>query len=230
MATEQLPLYELSLEDLNFDAITAVSLVDFPAIEKDFIAFSKDKRNEFEFANADTEKRIVTGPALIPGKEIYRYDMFRGEYNVIFNAESVEKIQQEYLLRSKHQDVTVQHEVNANHISAIESWIIVDPENDKANALGFTDLPKGTWMLSMKINNDEVWDMIKSGEIKGFSIEAYLSKQLIENSATDINEKELNDLLNYEVPTDTLTSEQAEKVIADIDSLIAELDELNNNK
>ncbi len=177
---DKLPVYELTMENLDYDSITAVSLVDFPAIEKDFMAFSKKSKGRFEFGKTDPEKKIITGAALIPDKLIYRFDMLRGEFEVFFSKDTIEKISQIFLKDHKQNSVTVQHENAVNNIYVFESWIIEDPKNDKANALGFEELPAGTWMISMKVDNDDIWDQIKDGDIKGFSIEAYVSSVLTE--------------------------------------------------
>ena len=187
---KKLPVYELNIDDVNFDAITAISLVDYPAIEQDFMIFSAEDKNKYELAQQDIEKRIVTGPALIPNKMIYRRDARGGEYEVFFSEKVIEKISLQFFEQFKQKQITFQHEINVNDIIVFESWLIEDPKNDKATALGY-NLPKGTWMVSMKINNDEVWDAIKSGEVNGFSIEAFLSQTLI-NASAEI-EKEISE-------------------------------------
>ncbi len=126
------------------------------------------------------EEQIITGPILIPDLEIYRNDEIRGEHTVFFTAETIKELVITYLADNKQNNVTIEHSYNANNISLFESWIIEDPKNDKALSLGFTDLPKGTWMGSYKVNNSEVWEQIKNGELDGFSIEAFLSRFLTE--------------------------------------------------
>jgi len=175
---EKLDLYELLIENIDFDALTAVSAVDFPAIEKDFMKFAKKGKMKFTFGKSDEDKRVITGPALIPNKKIYRFDMFKGEYEVFFSKDTVAQLAQEYLKNHKQSNVTIQHEYNANNMYIFESWIVEDPTNDKSNALGFTDLEPGTWMISMKVDNDEVWEQIKNDEIRGFSIEAFITTVL----------------------------------------------------
>jgi hypothetical protein len=190
MDKEKLPLYELTINNIDYDAITAISLVDFPAIERDFLMFAKEESSMFQFGKADIEKKIITGPALIPNKNIYRSDQLRGEFEIFFSEDTVSKISQKFLKEHKQNSVTVQHQTSANNIYVFESWIIEDTENDKSNAIGFNDLPVGTWMVSMKIENDEIWDKIKEGEIKGFSVEAYVSQKLAELKIQDEIEDE----------------------------------------
>ncbi len=195
---EKIPVYELTMDDIDFDAITAMSIVDFPAVEKDFMKFAKKNKVKFEFGKADVDKKIITGVALIPDKKIYRFDMMKGEYEVFFSAETILKLSQKFLKEHKQSSVTVQHEYNANNIYIFESWIIEDGENDKANALGFKDLPSGTWMISMRIENNEIWEQIKNDELRGFSIEAYVStiltdleKQVFEEDVKELTDNEI---------------------------------------
>jgi hypothetical protein len=174
---------------------------------------TQSKRNKFNFGAANVEKRIVTGPALIPDKKIYRSDMWRGEYEVMFSAEAIEGIRNYFLSNFKQKDVTVDHAFNANNISVVESWVIEDAANDKANALGFKDLPKGTWMISMKVDNDDVWSAVKNNELRGFSIEAYLSQTLIEASVQQF------DIVIEEI-------EEIDQILKDIEDFIEKADKV----
>lgn len=162
--------------------VSAISLVDEPAIEQYFIALSKESEEEeliLSLAKADTEQRIVTGPALIPNKFIHRYDSNREKFYIYFTKESVKNISQLYLVESRQKNVNLQHDKNTftKDVTMVESWIVETPEMDKAKALGF-DVPKGTWMISMKIESDEIWDnIIKKGKANGFSIEGKMVKR-----------------------------------------------------
>ena len=150
--------------------IDAIALVEFPAIEVDFLKFSKQK--EMVFAKVDNERQVVTGPALIPDKMIFRRDdITREEYYVYFSKETVRKISEKYLIEKNNDSVNIEHEVPVSDISLIESWIIDNPNVDKASHMGF-NLPKGTWMVSMRVSNQHVWDkLVKQNLVKGFSIE-----------------------------------------------------------
>lgn len=141
----------------------AVSLVEDPAIESTFIALSK---NEVEI-KLENEKRIITGAALIPNKPIYR-NIGGREFYISFDEEAIEKLAQGYL-DSVH-TVTTDHNGDVNDVIVIESWIKTS-DNDKSVSLGLNE-PIGTWFISMKVNNDEIWQKIKDGIYKGFSIEA----------------------------------------------------------
>ena len=168
---KKLRIKELIIDDET--GVEAIALVEMPAIEVDFLKFNKDKEN-ITFATADTEKHIITGPAMIPDKMIYRFDAATNEeYYVYFTKETVEKISQRYLIEHKQSNVNLEHADPITDVSLVESWIVTDPENDKASALGYS-VPVGTWMVSMKVNNEDVWNnLVKTGTVKGFSIEGY---------------------------------------------------------
>lgn len=171
----ELPKYELTIDDINYDGVTAISIVKFPALEENFMLFSKEKCN-FTISKSNIEKRIVTGPALIPDKEIYRFNYLTGEeYNVYFSKDTVNKIAENFLIQNKNSNITLEHQANINDVSVVESWIVNNSKNDKSNELGFK-INDGTWMVSLKINNDEIWEnIIKEGKVKGFSIEGWFT-------------------------------------------------------
>jgi hypothetical protein len=150
--------------------IEAVSVVESPAIESDFIAL---KKHEIELKEVDAEKRILMGAALIPNKQIYRKNDKNEEYYIYFSEETVRKASELFFMNSNQNNATLEHNEKLKGMSVVESWI-TEGKNDKSMNYGF-DLPKGTWMISMKVNNDEIWNKVKLGEIKGFSIEGYFA-------------------------------------------------------
>jgi hypothetical protein len=169
------------------DGIEAISLVDRPAIESNFITLAKEY--EMNLAEVDIEKKILMGPALIPNKMIFRKDG-ESKYQVYFSEKTVEQASQMYLQNGNQSNATLQHKNKIVGMSLVESWIITDPEMDKSKSYGF-NLPKGTWMVSMKANNQEIWAKAKSGEIKGFSIEGYFADKLSLELLPDIKDEEL---------------------------------------
>ena len=150
--------------------IEAVSVVESPAIESDFIAL---KKHEIELKEVDAEKRILMGAALIPNKQIYRTNDKNEEYYIYFSEATVRKASELFFMNSNQNNATLEHNEKLKGMSVVESWI-VEGEYDKSMNYGF-NLPKGTWMISMKVNNDEIWNKVKLGEIKGFSIEGYFA-------------------------------------------------------
>ena len=188
-------IIELIIDEENeISGIEAISVVENPAIEEDFIALKEHK--DIKLAEVDAEQRILMGPALIPNKKIFR----KGEeddYYIYFSEDTVRKASELFFIKSKHQNSTFEHSFELSDMSVVESWLIEDPKNDKASAYGF-DLPKGTWMVSMKVLNDDVWRAVKEGEVKGFSIEGYFAdgierpKESIKENACDECLSELN--------------------------------------
>ncbi|CAB4148270.1 Phage-like element PBSX protein, XkdF [uncultured Caudovirales phage] len=175
------------------DGIEAISLVDRPAIESNFITLAKEY--EMNLAEVDLEKKILMGPALIPNKMIFRKDGDT-KYQVFFSESTVEQASQMYLQNGNQSNATLQHKAKIDGMSLVESWIITDPEMDKSKSYGFS-LPKGTWMVSMKADNQEVWAKAKSGEIKGFSIEGYFADKLSLELLPEISDEELvNQIIN----------------------------------
>ena len=148
-------------EQLGEEGINAISLVEFPAIEENFVALSKDQ-HKVEFKTVDKEKRIIVGLALVPDKLIYRR---RGdyEYNITFSKETVRKASELYLKRLKNNNTTLEHAEFTGGVSVIESWIVEDPEKDKTALYGLNAV-KGAWAVTMNIDNDEVWEDVKQGK------------------------------------------------------------------
>ena len=163
-------IIELLIDETKEEmGINAVSVVESPAIEENFVALQK---HEVELKEVDTEKRILMGAALIPNKQIYRKNKDK-EFYIYFSEDTVRKASELFLMRSNQNNATYEHERKMlEGMSVVESWIIEDEKTDKSRLYNF-NLPKGTWMISMKVNNDEVWQKVKDGEVKGFSIEGY---------------------------------------------------------
>ena len=166
-------IVELVIDKDNEElAIDAISLVTEPAIEQDFVYFNKAKNN-LTFAKVNEEQRLLVSPALIPNKQIFRYDPDTDqEYYVYFTSKTVKKASEMYLKHNNNNSATIQHDAKITGVHTVESWIIQDSDMDKSKLYGF-DLPKGTWMVSMRIENDKIWEKIKDGTLKGLSIEGY---------------------------------------------------------
>ena len=161
-------------ENDDVSGIEAVSIVENPAIEEDFVAL---KNQEFKFAEVNKEKRILMGAALIPNKPIYRRNE-ENEYYIYFSRDTVRKASELFFIRGNHNKSTLEHQMPLEGLVAVESWIVEDKEQDKSKLYGM-DMPLGTWMLSMKVLNDDVWEnYVKTGKVKGFSIEGYFADKL----------------------------------------------------
>lgn len=151
----------------------AISMVEQPAIESDFVALSEQKGEKIQAFLESNERHMVYGAALIPDKDIYRNNGEQ-EFYISFTKESIEKMSQDFMKEYRQNEVTLDHQEMANDITITESWLVEDPYKDKANALGI-NVPQGTWMIGMKVNQIDVWDRVKAGELKGFSVESMIS-------------------------------------------------------
>lgn len=161
-------------EDNNEIGIEAISVVENPAIEEDFVALNS---NIIELKEADKEKKLLVGALLIPNKPIYRRSGDE-EYYIYFSKDTVVKASQMYLMNGNQSKATLEHEHDINGLTLVESWIVEDEVHDKSRKFGM-NVPVGTWMGSVKVNNDEVWnDFVKTGKVKGFSIEGYFADRM----------------------------------------------------
>ena len=190
-------IVELILDEESELGIEAISVVESPAIEEDFVAL---KSQEFKLAEVDKERRILMGALLIPNKPIYRRNG-EDEYYIYFSKDTVLKASQMYLMNSKQNNATLEHQYEVNGLSLVESWIVEDKVHDKSVKYGM-DLPLGSWVGSVKVNNDKIWnEFVKTGKVKGFSIEGYFAdkmerpKESIDEELAAIEEAEAEYLL-----------------------------------
>ena len=169
MATRKIKKYKVGIDSET----EAISMVTEPAIESDFVFFSKDKDIVKEAFSSD-EKHMVYGAVLRPDFPIYRYDG-ENEYYLEFTSESIERMARDYMMNYRQGNVTIQHEEYANEVFMVESWIKQDMDKDKSVSVGLDkSLPIGTWFCRFYVNNNDIWERIKSGELKGFSVEAMI--------------------------------------------------------
>lgn len=179
-------------EEELLSGIEAISIVDRPAIQEHFIALSEQPK--VELAEVDKEKRILMGAALVPNKNIYRADG-EDEYYIYFSEDTVRKASELFLMRGNQNESTLEHEAKLYGLSVVESWIIEDETHDKSRKYGM-ELPIGTWMVSMKVNNDDVWNnYVKTGKVKGFSIEGYFTDKVNMGEINQISEREAEEIL-----------------------------------
>lgn len=171
-------------EDQELSGVDAISIVERPAIEENFIALSEQK--EFKFESIDTEKRILIGALLIPDKKIIRRDGNR-EYYVYFSKKTIRLAMELYAKRGYQNNATFEHKEDVSGLTLVESWIKEDNNNDKSNIYGL-DLPIGTWVGTIKVNNPVIWnDYVKTGIVKGFSIEGYFADLKKETEDTELS-------------------------------------------
>jgi hypothetical protein len=196
----EMNLIELVIDEDNDEVgVDAISLVESPAIEENFVALNNHK---VEFKTIDEDKKIVVGLALVPEKAIYRRDGDK-EYHIFFSKETVRKAAEMYLQKHNSNNATLEHQTKASGVSVVESWIVEDPKRDKTAMYGLNAV-KGAWAVVMRITNDEIWKDVKAGTYKGLSIEGFFaekeqlskveekstSDQLLEKIIAILNEKE----------------------------------------
>lgn len=174
----ELDTIELFVDEQNeFSGVEAISLVENPAIEENFVAL---KAHKVQFKTVSDDKRIIVGLALVPNKKIFRKSGDY-EYNIMFSEETVKKVAELYMKRQKNLNATVEHEEAVDGVSVIESWIVEDPNQDKSNLYNLNAV-KGAWVVMMKVDNDEVWARVKNGEYLGLSIEGFFKDAVVEAS------------------------------------------------
>lgn len=197
-------------------AIDAISLVTSPAIEQDFVYFGKEKNN-LTFAKVDEEKRMLVSPALIPNKQIFRHDPNTdSDYYVYFSPDTVRKASELYLKHNNHHKATYQHQDRVSGVLTVESWI-KEGDQDKSKLYGY-DLPNGTWFVKMKIENDELWNKIKEGELKGLSIEGYFTNKFEQMQKKEFTTEEVKTALKELLSVQKIELGLVEDILSDVNA------------
>ena len=196
-------LYEMLInEDELFSGVNALSIVENPAIQSDFVALSDEK--PVMLAKVSEDKQILMGAALIPDKPIYRNNG-EEEFYIYFSKETVALAAEMFFKRNNQNNATLEHDVKLEGMTVFESWIVEDPAMDKSTKYGM-NVPEGTWMVSMKVDDDTIWnDFVKNNKVFGFSIEGQFANALRKESY-DSN----------------LSDQKIEKVISKIESILGE--------
>ena len=200
-------IIELIIDETEeVSGIEAISIVSAPAIEEGFIALKNE--TQVRLAEVDKEKRLLIGAALIPDKTIYRKTGDE-EFYIYFSKATVAKASQMYLQAGNQGQATLEHaSEKLEGMNIVESWLIEDEVHDKSRKYGL-NLPLGTWMITMKVDNDEMWNnYVKKNLVSGFSIEGYFIDRLKKNETDKYSEddkllKEIIDVLEQENHTNT---------------------------
>ena len=189
-------LYELLIDenDQFLSGVNAISIVENPAIGSDFIALGDQK--PILLAEVDKDRQILMGAALIPSKPIYRKDGDE-EYYVYFSKETIAKTAEAFFRNNNQNNATLEHSEVLENMTVFESWIVEDPEFDKSKKYGL-EVPEGTWMVSMKVDDKDVWDnYVKDNKVFGFSIEGKFANVLRkESSDMDFSDQVLDKTLD----------------------------------
>tara|TARA_R110002110_G_scaffold294520_1_gene508491 strand:- start:589 stop:1161 length:573 start_codon:yes stop_codon:yes gene_type:complete len=168
---DKLPVIYLTIDENDEAGVDAIALVDNPAIERQWMAFAKNKAHKFEITNE--EKRVISGPLMISDFPIFRIDDNGKEYYVVFNADTIRKIVYKYMKEGRTNSVNEMHETALDGVFMFESFIIDDR---KKTPKGYEELPEGSWFGSFRVENDDVWQQVKEGDFKGFSVEGLFSE------------------------------------------------------
>ena len=206
-------VYKMFIDEEDQESgVFAISLVENPAIESNWIYLSKQFK--IQLATANNDKQLLIGPVLIPNKEIPRIDEETGEeYDIVFDEQVIEKAAQLFLQRQFNNSSTLEHEQPLDDISFVESWIVADPKADKTNAYGLS-YPKGTWVVMAKVNNKDIWDnYVKTGKVAGFSLEGLFGHNLVEASKQAQN-------IALSTLVDDFDTEYTEELLASIRGII----------
>ena len=188
-----IPIYQITVDEDALDAsgVNKISLVNDPAIEVDFVSFSKKPVYENHFLQADSKKYNVAGAFLIPDKKIYRSDE-RGEYYVVFTKEVIELIAKKFNKLKPNSSINIEHDKDFEQAYVAENWLIEDKEFDKSKKWGY-DLPIGTWFGVVHIEDKKFWnENIETFKVKGFSVEGLMGMSL-SKILNDIDEHIYND-------------------------------------
>lgn len=206
-------VYEAIFKEGENEGVYALSVVNDPAMEDFWVAFSKHPE-KIEFAQVDEEKRLLLGAALIPDKKIPRVDKSGNAFEMFLSANTIEKLWHSFFKNQNNNNSSLEHKLKLSGMSVVEGWTVQDPFTDKSALYG-KSYPKGTAVALMKVDNDDVWAKVKSGEIKGFSIDALLGLQEIQ--------------LNTNIKTESMTKQDfldAFKAIFSVEEKVEEVEKI----
>jgi len=183
---EKFPLIDMTIDEHEETGVDFIALTPSPAIEREFMSFSK--QTPLEFKVEDEEQRLVMGAIMVSNLPIYRNDPEHGEYYVRFNSDAIKKIVHRYFKNGYTSNVNLDHTTKTDGVYLVESFII---DERKPTPKGFIKLPNGSWFGTMKVDNDEVWQQIKSGEFRGFSIEGIFT----DSAKKDLDKKLIDSVI-----------------------------------
>ena len=206
-------LYEMILDEDQL-GVNAVSLVENPAIQSDWVALADQK--PVLLAEVNKDKQILMGAALIPEKPIYR-NMNGEEFYIFFSKDTIAKTAENFFKNSNQNNATLEHQTSLEGMTVFESWIVEDPNYDKSKKYGL-DVPSGTWMISMKVDDENIWnDYVKNNKVFGFSIEGQFANKLVKDIEMSNHEIELSDQELEEIQIDAELNTLLESIADVID-------------
>lgn len=170
---KKLPVYNIVLGDR--DGISKMSLVEFPAVEKNFMAFEEQQPLQFSI---NEDEHIVFGPSLRANFPIYRFNQTIGEFYVVFTEEVIKQLYEKFMIEQKFNNVNLDHSIDTKGVYLIQSFL--KDENNGINPKGFEECDNGSWFTAYKIENNDVWQAVKNGKFNGFSIELFADLEITE--------------------------------------------------
>ena len=213
------PIYDISIKEALHLGVDEVAFVHDPAIQELWVAMANEIT---KLLLSEDDKMIVTGPALVPDKLIYRVHPKTGqEYYIRFSEETIQAIVTRYFTQNKQINFNLEHN-KENDVQGVilESWIVKDPNMDQSVTMGFKNLKKGTWMISVKVEDHKFWnDYVKTGQVRGFSIEGSFAQSLaeamakqealVEPKAGESKDEYISRCVAYHVGQEGMESDQA---------------------
>lgn len=188
---KKIPTYEVLVGDPTEDnvAVDFVALVDDPAIQRGWKMFDAQKPYKFEVASE--ERRLIIGPLMIADMPIYRRDQERGEYYVKFSAKTIEKIVKKFAKGGYHNNVNRMHD-GSDRPSGVYFFggFTIDSQLGIKPPQSFEDVSEGSWLGIYYVENDEVWNQVKDGTFKGFSVECFMELAMSAHKPEEISDLE----------------------------------------
>lgn len=179
-------LIELYIDEEK-DEVFAVSLVDNPAMEEEFIALSKQSKDEVMLASLNDDKQELIGIVAKPNYPIFRKDSDGKEYNIFFSKDTIKKASERFMEREYTNQITLEHQNQISGVTVVESWI--KEGSDKSDK--YLDAPEGSWLVKAKVNDSELWKYIKSGAVSGFSLEGRFSEKIANDRIATLSDQKI---------------------------------------
>lgn len=197
--------------------VYCISVVDFPAVESNFVALKKDEKPQMVCLSKE-DKHMLYGVILRADFPIYRVDEY-GEYYIEFGQDTIERLERKYMKNFAQKEWTIDHMKWADGLTLTESWLVTDPENDKSKALGLQGVSKGSWVGGCLVENLELWQEIREGRFNGFSVEAWCNLEEIQE---EIKNKEQNN--------DQMKENKLKEIFEAIKSLVSPTEEVKEEE
>jgi len=180
---KDLPIFEMKIKD-DSDGVFNISLVDTPANEYAWVVLKEDK--ELILMSSDEERKTVTGVVLSPEQLIYRNSSFsQGECYIKYDKSTIRQCAELFLTDDKRGGATLMHKIPTEDALIVESWVTESETQDKIATILSADVPAGSWCVTYKIFNDDIWESVKDGTFAGFSIEGSFSTVEVEQQSED---------------------------------------------